>query len=119
VGYCSEKQHGKWLISAKVANSLDPWICFTNLIGDHAGLVVIQGLSVTMSNMLKMAASFHTLSKQLNVEALLEQGHQMDLALHSKQLVETFQQVHTPFSFYTKNCHPGPTCVVFPSYYPM
>ncbi|CAK9233789.1 unnamed protein product [Sphagnum troendelagicum] len=42
-----------------------------------------------MSNMLKMAAS---LSKQLSVEALLEQGHQMDLALHTKQLIETFEQ---------------------------
>ncbi|KAH8953713.1 hypothetical protein BDL97_08G041600 [Sphagnum fallax] len=45
-----------------------------------------------MSNMLKMAASSHTLSKQLSVEALLEQGHQMDLALHTKQLIETFEQ---------------------------
>jgi hypothetical protein len=50
----SEKQHGKLLISAKVANSLDRWICFTDVVGDHAGLVVIQSLSDTMSNMLKM-----------------------------------------------------------------
>jgi UDP-glucose 4-epimerase len=107
-----------------MGNSLDRWICFTDLIGDHAGLVVIQSLSDTMSNMLKMAASSHMLSKQLSVEALLEQGHQMDLALHTKQLIETFEQVHTPFSFYTENCHPRSACVVhcrvvFPSYYPM
>ncbi|CAM6025430.1 unnamed protein product [Sphagnum balticum] len=70
----SEKQHGKSLISAKVANSLDRWIRFTDLVGDHAGLVVIQSLSDTMSNMLKMAASSHTLLKQLSVEALLEQA---------------------------------------------
>jgi hypothetical protein len=104
-----------------MGNSLDRWICFTDLAGDHAGLVVIQSLSDTMSNMLKMAAS---LSKQLSVEALLEQGHQMDLALHTKQLIETFEQVHTPFSFYTENCHPRSACVVqchvvFPSFYPM
>ncbi|CAK9277179.1 unnamed protein product [Sphagnum jensenii] len=61
-----------------------------------------------MSNMLKMADS---LSKQLSVEALLEQGHQMDLALHTKQLIETFEQEHTPFSFYTENCHPRSACV--------
>jgi hypothetical protein len=56
-GYCSEKQHGKWLISEKVAKSLDRWIRFTDLVGDHAGLVVIQSLSVTMSNM--AASSSH------------------------------------------------------------
>ncbi len=111
-GYCSEKQHGKWPISAKVANSLDWWIRFTDLVGDLAGLVVTQSLSVTMSTMLKMAAGSHTLSKQLSVEVLLEQGHQMNLALHSKQLVEPFQHVHTLFSFYTENCYPGSACVV-------
>ncbi len=50
-------RHGHPLVSEKVAKSLDRWTRFTDLVGDHAGLVVIQSLSVTMSNMLKMAAS--------------------------------------------------------------
>lgn len=88
------KQQEKWPVSLYMANSLDRWVQYMDLVGDRAAFLVTQSLMVTISTNLKMAAGTYTLSKQLNVEALLEQGHQVDMALHSTQNLAAFQQVY-------------------------